>query len=134
MGYFGSKKASFYLMILAAILSAAGLTFYRTASVVEKPVQLYIAAGIGLTVLMMLLGALKSRPRILNLCATLIALVFAWGLIASVNMQLDPLGWWIAGLYTYDQVKGYIFFAVLVGIAILLDVIASFIDLQKKEA
>lgn len=133
MGYLKNKKASFYLMILAGILALLGLYFYRSASIVESNVILYVGIGVGLTVLMMLLAAIPSRPRILNLCATVIALVFAWGLISSVNTQLDPLGWWIAGLYTYDQVKGYIFFAALVGVALLLDIIASFIDLHKQD-
>lgn len=131
MSYFKGKKLSFYLMIVAAILALVSLTFYKTASVVQPEINTYVIIGVVLTVAMMVLAALKSKPRFLNLCATVIAVVFAWGLIQSVNMQLDPLGWWIAGLYTYDQVKGYIFFAVMLGIAILLDLIASFIDLQK---
>ena len=133
MGYLKSKNASFYLMVIAAVLAVISILFYRTASVVESHVQIIVLIGVGLTVLMMVLAAVKSRPRILNLCATVIAIVLAWGLVQSINMQLDPLGWWISGLYTYDQVKGYIFFAVLLCIAVILDVIASFIDLQKAE-
>ena len=133
MGYLKDKKASFYLMIIAAVLALVGLYFYRTASVVEDNVQIIVLVAVGLTVLMMLLAALKSRPAFLNLCATLIALVMAWGLIQSVNKQLDPLGWWISGLYTYEQVRGYIFFAVLLGAALLLNLAASFIDLHKKD-
>lgn len=133
MGYLKNKKASFYLMIIAAILALVGVYFYRTASVVEDTVQIIILVAVGLTVLMMLLAAIKSRPAFLNLFATVIAIVMAWGLIQSVNKQLDPLGWWISGLYTYEQVRGYIFFAVLVGVAIQFNLIASFIDLHKKD-
>ncbi len=127
------KNASFYLMVIAGILALIGVYFYRSASIVESHVQVIVLVGVGLTVLMVLLGAFKSKPAILNLCATVIALVLAWGLIQSVNAQLDPLGWWISGLYTYDQVKGYIFFAVLLVLAVVLDVIASFIDVYSKE-
>ena len=133
MGYLKNKKTSFYLMIVAAILAVISIFFYRTASVVENHVQIIVLIGVALTVLMAVLAGLKSRPRALNLCATVIALVLAWGLVQSINMQLDPLGWWISGLYTYDQVKGYIFFAVLLCVAVILDVIASFIDLQKAQ-
>ncbi len=125
------KRLSFYLMIAAAVLAVVGFSFYRTASVVEGNVQTIVIVGVVLTVAMVVLSMLRGKPRFLNLCATVIAIVLAWGFVQSVNMQLDPLGWWISGLYTYDQVKGYIFFAVLIAIAILLDVIASFIDLQK---
>lgn len=131
MNYLKNKRVSFYLMIVAAVLALIGLSFYRTSSVAQSDVQTVVLVAVALTAAMLVLAALKSKPRVLNLCATVIAIVLAWGFVQSVNAQLDPLGWWIAGLYTYDQVKGYIFFAVLIGVAILLDVIASFIDLQR---
>lgn len=131
MSYLKNKRASFYLMVLAAVLALIGLNFYRTGSIVEANVVRFILAGVALTAVMMVLGAIKSRPRILNLCATVIALVLTWGLVQSVNAQLDPLGWYVSGLYSFDQVKGYIFFAGLTGVAVLLNIIASFIDLQK---
>ena len=67
MGYLKNKKASFYLMILAGILALLGLYFYRSASIVESQVMLYVGIGVGLTVLMILLAAIPSRPSILNL-------------------------------------------------------------------
>ena len=132
MSYFKNKSAAFYLMVAAAILGIVGISFYRTAYVVEGHVQTFVWIGVILTVAMAALAALPSRPRVLNLCATVIAIVFGWALIQSVGAQLDPLGFWIAGLYTYAQVKGYIFFAVLILIAIILDLIASFMDLHKN--
>ena len=51
---------------------------------------------------------------------------------APVPQQFDPLGFWIAGLYTCAQRKGCIFFAVLILIAIILDRIASFMDLHNN--
>lgn len=132
MSYFKNKTASFYLMIIAAILCIVGISFYKKAYVVEANVQTIVWVGVALTAVMAVLAALKSRPRVLNLCATVIAMVLGWALVKSVGAQLDPLGFWISGLYTYDQVKGYIFFAALIGAAILLDLIASFIDLHKN--
>ena len=131
MNYLKDKKASFYLMIVSAVLALISLTFYSRAVVVQPDVKAIVIAGVVLTAVMAVLAGLKSRPRALNLCATVIAVVLAWGLIQSVNPQLDSLGWWISGLYTFEQVKGYIYFAVLLGIAVLLDLAASFIDLQK---
>ena len=132
MSYFKNKSAAFYLMVAAAILGIVGISFYRTAYGVEGHVQTFVWIGVILTVAMAALAALPSRPRVLNLCATVVAIVFGWALIQSVTAQLDPLGFWIAGLYTYAQVKGYIFFAVLILIAIILDLIASFMDLHKN--
>lgn len=131
MSYLKGKKASFYLMIIAAVFALIGLLFYRQSTIVQPIVLTTVIIGAALTAVMAVLAALKSRPRILNLCATVIAVVFASALILSVNQQLDPLGLWISGLYSFDQVRGYIIFAVLLGIALILDVVASFIDLQE---
>ena len=132
MSYFKNKTAAFYMMIIAAVLCIVGISFYKKAYVVEANVQTIVWVGVALTAVMAVLAALKSRPRVLNLCATVIAMVLGWALVKSVGAQLDPLGFWISGLYTYDQVKGYIFFVALIGAAILLDLIASFIDLNKN--
>lgn len=117
-------------MIVSAVLALISLTFYSRAVVVQPDVKVIVATGVVLTAVMAVLAGLKSRPRILNLSATVIAVVLSWGLIRSVNPQLDSLGWWISGLYTFEQVKGYLYFALLLGIAVLLDLAASFIDLQ----
>lgn len=131
MSYFKNKSAAFYLMILAAVLVLIGLIFFQTATVHPSGTTTLGIVVIALTVLMAVLAGLKTKLPVLNLCATVIAVLLAWTLIQSVTAQLDPLGFWVSGLYTFDQVRGYIIFAVLAGIALLLDVIATFIDLKK---
>ncbi|MBQ8094146.1 MAG: hypothetical protein IJ242_11300 [Clostridia bacterium] len=133
MSYLKNKTAAFYLMIAAAILSIIGIFFYRTSYVVETHIQIIVCAAVALTVVMAVLAGLKSEPRFLNLCATVNAVILGVALILSASAQMDPLGFWIAGLYTYAQVKGYIFFAVLILIAIIFNLIASFMDLYKKK-
>ncbi len=124
------KRISFYMVLVAAVLSLIALPFYKKASIVESNVITIVTVSAVLA-LVLAAVALFKKFRFLNLTATVCGLILTWGLVQSINAQLDPLGWWVAGLYTYDQVKGYIFFAVMVGIAILIDLVASFIDLQK---
>ena len=125
------KSVSIYMLILAAVMACVGLVFYRTAAVTEAriiPLTLVPAAIAVLTAVLVFAG----KPlRVLNLAATVCAVLLAWALAQSVSAQLDPLGWWISGLYTFDQVRGYIIFAVLMVLALILSVIASFIDIKK---
>lgn len=130
MTYLKNKTVSFYLIVLAAVLSLIALPLYKTASISESNVIVIVIVAAVVAVAMIVLAGV-GKFRFLNLTATVCAILLTCGLVMSINAQLDPLGWWVAGLYTYDQVKGYIFFAALVGIAILLDLVASFIDLQK---
>ena len=126
------KTAAFYLLILAGILAAVGLYFYQSAAVQVDMVKYLTYAVIGVTALMAVLALATKKAPVLNLCATVLAVLTAWTLVTSADAQLDPLGWWVAGLYSYEQVRGYIFYAVLLGVALLLQLISSFINLKKE--
>lgn len=125
------NSAAIYLMIAAAVLVLIGVFFYQTATVTVPTIVTLSIVVVVLTAIAAALVFLKKELPVLNLCATVIAVLLAWTLIQSVTAQLDPLGFWVSGLYTFDQVRGYIIFAVLAGVALILDVIATFIDLKK---
>lgn len=131
MTYLKNKSVSFYLIALAAVLSVVAVFFYRTAQVTDTAIIALVVISVVVAVAMMVLAGLKSKPRFLNLTATVCAVILAWAFVNSFSAQLDPLGWWISGLYTFEQVVGFIVFAVLILLAVILNLVASFIDLQK---
>ena len=132
MSYLKKQSAAFYMMIVAAILTLVGVIMYQSASVTVQTVTTLSIVIVALTVVMAVLAGLKKELKVLNLCATVLAGLSALTLILSVNSQLDPLGWWFSGLYSFEQVRGYIIFAALLVVALLLYIIASFIDLRRK--
>lgn len=125
------KSMSFYFMIVAAVLCAVGLFFYRKAEITEKIVFIGGGAAIVLTVLLGIFVGLKVKAEFVNLLSTISAVLLGWTLVHSFNAQLDSLGFWISGLYFFDQIKAFLYFAVCVFVAILLNLIASFVDVQK---
>ena len=127
------KTIGFYISILAAVLAAVGCFFYKDTGLAEQRILIIAGAAIAVTVLMVILAVVSGQKKfgIVNLGATASAVILAWALVQSLNPQLDPLGWWVSGLYTYDQVKNYLFFAGFSGAAILLYIIASFINVKK---
>lgn len=125
------KTFSFYLMAAGAILSLIGLLFYRTAAVTERLVFICTGISIALTVLMIIMIFTKIKLEMVNLLPTICAVLLGWTLITSFRTQLDPLGWWVSGLYTFEQVRGFLVFAGCILVAIIFNMIASFKDIQK---
>ena len=126
-----NKTVGFYLLIVAAVLSVVGVFFYNSAEVTSFPSIVMVIISAVVAIAAAALAAAKPGLKFLNLAATVCAVLLAWALIQSVSSQLDPLGWWVSGLYTFDQVMGFLVFAALSGAAILLYLITSFVNLEK---
>jgi len=126
-----NKTIGFYLLVVAAVLSIVGVIFYNSAEVTSGPIMIMVVVSAVLALAAAALAAVKPGLKFLNLAATLCAVLLAWALIQSVSSQLDPIGWWISGLYTLDQVIGFLVFAALSGLSIVLYLISSFKNLEK---
>lgn len=122
-----NKTIGFYLLIVAAVLSVVSVFFYIGAEVTSTPIIVMVVISAVLAVAAAALAAVK----LLDLAATVCAVLLAWALVQSVSSQLDPLGWWVSGLYTLSQVLGFLVFAGLSVLAIILYLIASFTNLEK---
>ena len=130
MSYLKNKSAAAYLLALAAVLILIGVIFYQSAAVTVVWVTILAIVTAVLSCAAAVLSGNKIKA--MNLCPTVLAILSACTLAQSSSSQLDPLGWWISGLYTFEQVRGYIIFAVLLVIALLLQIIASFMNLNKE--
>lgn len=126
-----NKTVGFYLLVAAAVLSIVSVFFYSGAEVTSTPIIIMVVVSAVLAIAAAALAAVKPGLKFLNLAATVCAVLLAWALVQSVTSQLDPLGWWISGLYTLDQVMGFLVFAALSGVAIVLYLITSFQNLEK---
>lgn len=126
-----NKTIGFYLLIVAAVLSVVSVFFYIGAEVTSTPIIVMVVISAVLAVAAAALAAVKPGLKLLDLAATVCAVLLAWALVQSVSSQLDPLGWWVSGLYTLSQVLGFLVFAGLSVLAIILYLIASFTNLEK---
>lgn len=126
------RTVGFYLNILAAILTAISVFFYTKSTLFEPRIAIMAGAVVLISLLMVIFSGGDKEKRFLNLTSTICAILLASMLILSLGPQLDPLGWWVSGLYTFEQVRGYIYFAGFAGTALLVDIIASFIDVRKE--
>lgn len=122
-----TKKMSLssYLTIAAAVLGIIGLVAYSTSENAVKQIGLVAGIAIALNILTVIIVR-KCSYSILNFASTISALLFAFSFVYSFISQLDSLGWAVSGLYTWGQVAGFLVFAALIFVALILEFIVSF--------
>ncbi len=125
------RTIGFYITVLAAIAAVAGLVCYNTAQNKLSIVTALTAAAIVVVAAAIILSMTMGFKNWMNLTAMAGALLMAGALVESFTTQLDALGYLVAGLYTLDQVIGFLRFAALAAVALLLFIIASFMDFGK---
>lgn len=132
-GYLKNKSTGFYLTVIAAVLSLIGVISYTQAEVVVPMIIVLVVISLVVEAAMIALLAGIGNKEFLNLTASVNAVILMAAFIQSFIAQLDSLGWWVSGLYTLKQVLGFLIFAALVFIAVVMNVAASFMDLYKEK-
>ncbi len=121
---------SSYLMIAAAVLGIIGLVAYSTSENAVKQIGLTAGVAIALNIITVII--VRKHPYgILNFASTISALLFAFSFVYSFTSQLDPLGWAVSGLYTWGQFAGFLVFATLMLVALILEFIVSFRGMER---
>lgn len=130
--YFSNKRMGFYLTAIAAILEIIGLISYSSAETPNSTVFALVIAAIAVEVVMIVIGMAKEDFALMNLTATVNTILMAAAVVTSLWSQVDYLGWVVSGLYTMDQVMNYLIFAGVGVAALLLNIIASFLQWHKE--
>ena len=118
---------------MATVLAIVGLVMYFSVSgQAAEVIPLFIAA-IVVEVLLIVLSKVMGNHPVLNLASSINAVLLGFALVQSFNPQLDAIGYVVSGLYTYDQISGFVNFVIVAAIAFLLYIIASFMSLGKQK-
>jgi len=116
------KKLTFanFLMIIAALLAAAGAVVYTQVMYTVNVTYVFIAIVVVLALVALVIKPLRGFAVVANtaLCASAIA----WGTTNMVNQ----IGYVIAKLDTVSTIMPLIIFWVLLVVAMLFNLIASF--------
>ena len=124
---FQKKTVGYYMTMLAAILSLIALFLYRGVLIKVTAPSAASAAAVVVFVLLTLLESKINSAIILRLIAFLNAVLMAFALISSIGPMINQIGFVFAGLDPMSTISAVITFAVLSGISMLLNIIASFI-------
>lgn len=131
--YIANKTVGFYITVLATVLAIVGLVMYISVSgKAAEVIPLFIAAIVVEIALVVLSKVIGNKPA-LNLASSINAVLLGFALVQSFNPQLDAIGYVVSGLYTYDQISGFVNFVIVAAIAFVLYIIASFMSLGKQK-
>lgn len=131
--YLAKKTVGFYISVLATILAIVGLVIYSSTSGALALVYALIGIAIAVEVVLIVVSKVIGNKPVLNLASSICAVLMGGAIVQSFNPQLDPIGYVVSGLYTYDQISSFVNFVIVVAIAFLLYIVASFMTLGKQE-
>ena len=125
------KSFGFYLSISAGILSVVSLLFYLGADNQGAAVLPLIVCSILAEVAGIAINRFTGKAGVLMLIPTVNALLFSAAIILSIIPQVDSLGYLVSGLYSFEDMKAFILYAVFAILTWLGYLAASFMDMQK---
>ena len=128
----GEKRFGFYLLMIAAILSLASMVLYNT--VLNRLGIVYGLSVITVVIAVLAFAGEKvlGSNELLNWMAPVNAVITALTAIISCSVMLDAFGYVVSGLYQFSQIQSYVIYAVVVVIAMVLNVAAGFTGIVEE--
>lgn len=122
------KTTGFYMTIAAAVLSIVGAILYGSVMYRMNLVYGFLAASAVLGVLAFVLNKMSISAVIPVINSALTASAAVW----AVSLMVNQIGYVVAGLDGMDTIKGFIVYEVVAVLAMLLNIIASFLPMKKE--
>lgn len=124
------KSVGFFVLAVAAIASVISIILYGSAMNKATSAYGFMIAAAVVACAALVLAAVKGS-KIANWGGALAAVLMMAGLGWSLTVMVDAIGYVISGLYQFSLLQSYITFAICGGIAWLLFLISSFMNVVK---
>ena len=125
------KSVGFFVLAAAAVVSVISIVLYGSA--MNKTTNAYgfmIAAAV-VAVAALVLSAVKGS-KLANWGGFCAAVLMMAGLAWSLTAMVDAIGYVISGLYQFSLLQSYITFAICGGIAWVLFLVSSFMNVVSE--
>lgn len=130
--YFAKKTVGFYFTVAATVLAVIGLVFYQGYAGVKAETTWLIVVAIAVEVLLIAVsGAMGNKP-IFDFAPSLSAILLVGGVMVALPPMIDGFGYLVSGLFTFDDMRGAIFFLGFSIAALLFYLIPSFMSVGKE--
>ena len=120
-----------YLVCVAAIIALVAAILYKNVMYRYQPVYYFLIGAIVLGVVAFLLA--KAVPLLAGLIPVINAALMACAAVWGASLMVNQIGYVVAGLDGMDTIQGFIVFAVLCVVGMLLNIIAAFMPAAKAE-
>ncbi len=124
------RTIGFYIEFAAAVVGLVSAVLYGSSMITTKNAYVFIIAAAVVAVISAF--AAGKTPKLFNWGAPVAAALMAAGIAYSITVMSDPIGYFISGLYTIDDLRTWITFMVVAGISWLLYMIAGFTGMVRE--
>ena len=124
------KSFGLFVELIAAIVGIVSIVMYGGSLVKTQNTYIFLIAAVVVAVIAAI-GAQKN-PGVCNWGAPIAAALAAAGIGYSITVMSDAIGYVISGLYTMDEIRGWVNFMIAACIAWLLYMIAGFTGMAKE--
>ncbi len=125
------RATGVYIVLIAAVIAAVAAFLYGNVMYKYQPVYYFLIGAIVLSVVAFLLAT--SVPLCAGLIPVINAALLASAVVWAASLMVNQIGYVVAGLDGMDTIQGFIVFAVLGVIAMLLNIVAAFTATAKEE-
>ena len=125
------KGFGFICAIISAVLAAAALAMYGGSYTTNQDTYMWMGIALAVDVIAIILALVVKKGEWINWIPVIGAVVTMWGLLQSVNIMLDAVGYVVSGLYVFSDIQGWVIFMGLAVAAFLFDVIGGFAKVVK---
>lgn len=130
--YFAKKTVGFYLTVIATVLAIVGLVFYQSYTGVKMEATWLVVAAIVVEVILIAASAGVGNKPIFDFAPSLSAILLACGMMVALPPMINGFGFLVSGLFTFDDMRGAIFYLGFGIAALLLYLIPSFMSVGKE--
>ena len=121
------NSVGFYFTIIAAILSAIGIFLYNSVMYRQAKVTYCLIGAVVLGVIALAGSLAMGHKSIFSAVPVVNAALMALAAVLGTELMVNQIGYVIAGLDGMDTINGWIYFSVICVVAMLLNIIASFL-------
>ncbi len=123
-----NRGIGFYVTLVACVLTLIATILYSKAMYTTTYVYVALIAAIVIEAL-----AFVLNNKILNNWLPILeAVLVGFAIAHSFSVMVNQIGYVVAGLDTMETLKSFITFAVVAGVAMLLNMISGFMTQQKN--
>lgn len=125
------KSLGFYILAAGAVITVICIVLYGSAMNKANSAYGFMVAAAVVAIAALVIGAVTGN-KIANWGGFGAAVLMMAGLAWSLTVMVDAIGYVISGLYQFSLLQSYIVFAICGGIAWLLFLISSFMNIVKE--
>ena len=118
-----------YMSIVAGILAIVACVLYRTVMYQYQPVYFMLIGAAVLAVLGLLIG--KAIPKLANYIPVVMVFLLFSAIVWGSMLMVNQIGNVVAGLDGIDTIMGFIIFATVSAVGVLMYIIAAFLPQAK---